>query len=108
MRHAAALGALLLFGCAPSVSASQTGLAAPLAVEFVNASRATRCMEEDNVYVKVVAKDIASFGITAEHPPYVTTISKDSTAPDFTACDFSGDPSFRFKPRKVVLYENAR
>jgi hypothetical protein len=81
--------------------------AAPVAVDFVNASRATRCAEEDNVYVKVQAAGIASFRISAEHPPYIAAIRKDSTAPDFTTCDFSGDPSFPFKPRKVMLYQDA-
>jgi len=82
-------------------------VAAPVAVDFVNASRATRCAEEDNVYVKIQAAGIASFHVSAEHPPYITAIRKDSTAPDFTTCDFSGDPSFPFKPRKVVLYQDA-
>ena len=84
------------------------GLAAPVAVDFVNASRATQCAEEDNVYVKVVGSGVASFRIRAEHPPYIAAIRKDSTAPDFTACDMSHDPRFRFKPRKVILHEDAR
>jgi hypothetical protein len=102
MNRAALLALLLLAGHGWGPC-----FAAPVAVEFVNASRATRCAEEDNVYVKVQAADIASFRIKAEHPPYIAAIRKDSTAPDFTACDFSGDPSFPFKPRKVVLYEDA-
>lgn len=101
MSRAAAAIALFLAGGAGCV-------AAPVAVDFVNASHATRCAEVDNVYVKVLASGITSFGISAEHPPYLAAIRKDSTAPDFTACDFSGDPSFRFKPRRVVLHESAR
>lgn len=101
MSRAAAAISLFLGVCAWCV-------AAPVAVDFVNASHATRCAEVDNVYVKVLAPGITSFGISAEHPPYVAAIRKDSTAPDFTACDFSGDPSFRFKPRRVVLHESAR
>jgi hypothetical protein len=100
MSRAALAATLLLAG-------SAWVLAAPIAVDFVNASRPTRCAEEDNVYVKVQAAGIASFRISAEHPPYIAAIRKDSTAPDFTACDFSGDPSFPFKPRKVLLYEDA-
>ena len=73
-----------------------TTVASPVAVDFVNASRATRCAEEDNVYVKVIGAGVASFSISAEHPPYVAAIREDSTAPDFTACDFSGDASFPF------------
>lgn len=80
---------------------------AAVAVEFVNASRATRCAEEDNVYVKVLGKGIASFRITAEHPPYIAAVKNDSTAPDFTTCDMSQDPSFAFAPRTLTLYEDA-
>jgi hypothetical protein len=83
-------------------------VAEPVAVDFVNASHATRCTEEDNVYVKLLGAGITSFRISAEHPPYITAIRKDSTAPDFTACDMSRDPRFRFKPRKVILYQDAR
>lgn len=77
------------------------------AVDFVNASRATRCAEEDNVYVKLVGTGITSFRINAEHPPYIAAVTTDSTAPDFTHCDMSQDPSFAFTPRTVVLYEDA-
>ena len=80
---------------------------AAVAVDFVNASRATRCDEEDNVYVKVLGAGIASFRISAEHPPYIATASNDSTAPDFTACDMSQDPSYSFSPRTLTLYEDA-
>jgi len=82
--------------------------AAAVAVDFVNASRATRCAEEDNVYVKVMGSGVTSFRIVAEHPPYIAAVRKDSTAPDFTHCDMSQDPSFPFTPRTVTLYEDAR
>ena len=81
--------------------------AAAVAVNFVNASRATRCAEEDNVYIKLLGAAVTSFRISAEHPPYIAAVSRDSTAPDFTDCDMSQDPSFRFAPRSVVLYEDA-
>ena len=88
------------------------GLVAPcalaaVAVEFVNASRVTRCAEEDNVYVKLLGPRVTSFRVNAEHPPYIATVSKDSTAPDFSHCDMSKDPSFPFAPRTVVLHEDA-
>lgn len=102
MSRAAALLLLLLAGWIWGPAA-----ASPVAVEFVNASRATRCTEEDNIYVKLVANGIASFRISAEHPPYIGAIRKDSTAPDFTACDMSHDPRFRFKPRRLVLHQDA-
>jgi hypothetical protein len=97
----AALTVLLLF-------AGWACAAAAVPVAFVNASRATQCAEEDNVYVKLVGPRIASFRIRAEHPAYINTVTQDSTAPDFTTCDMSQDPSFPFTPRKVILYEDAR
>ena len=81
---------------------------AAVAVDFVNASRATRCAEEDNVYVKVLGPRVASFRILAEHPPYIGKVIEDSTAPDFSHCDMSRDPSFPATPRTVTLYEDAR
>ncbi|HYF58651.1 MAG TPA: hypothetical protein VEA81_06810 [Burkholderiaceae bacterium] len=83
------------------------GAAGPVPVDFVDASRPTRCAEEDNVYVRIEGPDVSSFRIVAEHPPYVASIVEDSTAPDFTDCDMSGDPVFRFEPRTVVLHEDA-
>jgi hypothetical protein len=103
LRPAAALLALALaLGAAASAAAKQ------VAVDFVNASTATRCAEEDNVYVKVQGPGIASFRIVAEHPPYIGSVTQDSTAPDFSHCDMSGDPSFAFTPRTVVLHEDDR
>ncbi len=82
--------------------------AAPVSVEFINASRPVRCAEEDNVYVKIAGHGITSFRISAWHPPYIAAVTEDSTAPDFTHCDMSGDPTFSFEPRTVTLYEDAR
>jgi len=96
----AALAALMLL----ALHGSRCPAAQTVAVEIVNASRATRCAEEDNVYVKLLAPGITAFRLSAEHPPYIGSIRKDSTAPDFTTCDMSGDPSFAFEPRKVMLY----
>lgn len=82
--------------------------AAAVAVDFVNASRATRCAEEDNIYVKLVAPGVTSFRVSAEHPPYIAAVRTDSTAPDFAHCDMSQDPSFPSAPRTVILYEDAQ
>ena len=100
MRRGAALAAASLL----AAYCAQPGAAAPVAVDIVNASRATRCAEEDNVYVKLLAAGVSSFRVSAEHPPYIASVREDSTAPDFTTCDMSGDPVFRFTPRKVTLY----
>ena len=83
------------------------GAAAAVTVDFVNASRATRCAEEDNVYVKVTGSRVTSFRVSAEHPPYIAAVKTDSTAPDFGSCDMSADPRFSFTPRTVVLHEDA-
>jgi hypothetical protein len=81
---------------------------AAVAVEFVNASKPTRCAEEDNIYVKVLGAGITAFRIGAEHPPYIAAVRKDRTAPDFSGCDMSQDPSFPSAPRTVRLYQDAR
>jgi len=90
---------------AGQTGAGQTG--AFIGAEFVNRSKATRCAEEDNVDVRVRAPAVGRFTVTAEHPPYISLIQTDSTAPDFTDCDMSADPVFKFKPRTVVLHEDA-
>jgi hypothetical protein len=101
--------ALLSAGCAAISATSATSVATSGAssVDFVNASRPTRCAEEDNVYIKLSGPAIGAFRIRAEHPPYVADITTDLTAPDFTSCDMSSDPSFAFEPRTTVLYEDA-
>jgi hypothetical protein len=80
----------------------------PVQAEFINASQPTLCAEEDNVYVQVVGTGISAFRIVAEHPPYIASVVKDSTDPDFTNCDMSNDPVYKFEPRTVILYEDAR
>lgn len=99
MRTSLLIACLMLGACAspPRVE--------PVAVQFVNASRATRCAEEDNVYVRIVGGSVSRFGLRAEHPPYIGQVREDSTAPDFTHCDMSGDPSYAFEPRTVVLHD---
>lgn len=104
---------LALGGCAlPAPTAVPAARAAtaptvPRTVEFLDASRPTRCAEEDNVDVPIRGEGVAAFRVVAEHPPYVASIVEDSTAPDFTDCDMSNDPVFRFTPRTVVLHEDA-
>jgi hypothetical protein len=95
---------------APAARASvEPGIAAHRVstATFVDASRPTRCAEEDNVHVQMFGKGITRFRILAEHPPYAGAIVEDSTAPDFSHCDMSGDPRFTFAPRTLVLYEDA-
>jgi hypothetical protein len=77
------------------------------AVQFENATHATRCAEEDNVYVKLTGAAIEHFTITAMHPAYAGGIATDRTAPDFANCDQSHDPAFPFTPKDLTLYEDA-
>jgi hypothetical protein len=112
-RAAAAVGialgvALGAGGCAaPRGEPGPSTATVPRTVEFVDASRPTRCAEEDNVHVPIRGEGVSAFRVVAEHPPYVASIVEDSTAPDFTDCDMSNDPVFRFTPRTVVLHEDA-
>ncbi len=92
---------------APGAQPRPSPAGEPMRIEFADAGRPTRCAEEDNVDVRLVGEGVTSWRIVAEHPPYVASIVEDSTAPDFTDCDMSGDPVFRFQPRTVVLHEDA-
>ena len=74
---------------------------------MVNASSPTRCVEEDNVYVKFVGADICGFRLAVRHPRYIGEIASDSTAPDFAQRDMSHDPSFPFALGDVTLYDDA-
>jgi len=100
MRTAALLVCLTIAAC------GHPGGPYAIPVDFVNASKPTRCAEEDNVYVQMIGEDVRRFRIRAEHPPYIEDVREDSTVPDFTHCDMSADPSYPFAPRTVVLYEN--
>lgn len=77
----------------------------------INASYSTRCAEEDNVYVKLMGRDIQKLQIEASHPAYIDSLVLDSSAADFSGCSFDGDgdaqaPVFMFTPRRMVLWES--
>lgn len=98
---------LWLSGCA-SEAARQDVL-----VEVVNATRPTRCAEEDNVYVKVYGAGVRSLSIEARHPSYLAQLREDSWAPDFSDCNFDEqahptDPKFMFQSKRVILWETER
>ncbi len=97
--RAAALALFLGLAALPAIAAP---------VEVVNATKPTRCAEEDNVYVKFLGQDVSFFEIRAVLPPYIQAVTTESKDPDFTHCDMSQDPSFPFEPRTVTLYEDAR
>ena len=76
-----------------------------LAVDVINASEPTLCAEKDNVYLKLQSGEARRFTVEAVHPAYVGTIVVDRWAPDFTNCDMSNDPSFKFEKRRLTIYE---
>src|SRR3954470_14120990 len=91
--------ALLLLGAPPARAADA------LAVDVINASEPTLCAEKDNVYLKLQSAEAKRFTVEAAHPAYVGTIVKDQWAPDFTNCDMSSDPAFKFDKRRLTIYE---
>ena len=92
-------------GVLACTSAPVAGAADDLAVEVVNASEPTLCAEKDNVYLKLASPRVRRFTIEAEHPAYMGTIVVDRSAPDFRNCDMSRDPSYKFTPRRMTIYE---
>ena len=108
MRSSRDLCAALLMAAAlaappPLRAASLDGLA----VEVVNRSEPVLCAEKDNVTIAMSSPAVRSFRIEAAHPAYVSALRRDSAEADWTACDLSGDPSFKpaAKPRRVTIYE---
>jgi hypothetical protein len=85
---------------APSAHAADA-----LAVDVINGSEPTRCAETDNVYLKLQSGEAQRFTVEAAHPAYAGTIVKDQWAPDFSNCDMSSDPAFRFEKRRLTIYE---
>jgi len=100
MKPAVLLACLILTACQHTIDRNR------IEADFVNASRPTRCAEEDNVYVEVTADRVERFRIRAEHPAYIHGVREDSTAPDFSHCDMSSDPRYDFEPRTVVLHDD--
>lgn len=88
------------------VAWERIAVAAPLSVDVINESRATACAEEDNVYLKLAGEPVGTFRIEASLPDYLASVSLDSTAPDFSGCDMSGDPVYRFNPQTRTLFDD--
>jgi hypothetical protein len=103
--HAAAL----LLGVLPFFEAA----AAPAQARIDNETHPTACAEEDNVSLNLSAANIRKFRVEALPPPYLAAIGKDSTAPDFSNCNFDGgthptDPRYTFKEGRAVLHDGPR
>lgn len=99
--------------CAAAWLAALDVAAAPASVTLENRSRTTACAEEDNVSMALSGRGIARFRVEALQPPYLAMIATDTTAPDFSNCNFDGgvhptDPSHDFTPRRVVLHDDRR
>ena len=75
-----------------------------LSVDVINQSEPTLCAEKDNVYLKLQSNAVRRFAIEAVHPAYDGTIVADRFAPDFSNCDMSNDPVFKFQSRRVTIY----
>jgi hypothetical protein len=96
-----------------SLSLGLPASAAPMLATVVNQSTTTACAEEDNVSVAMSGPRIAAFRVEALQPAYLARIERDTTAPDFSGCNFDGgthptDPAFDFKPGRVVLHDGPR
>lgn len=95
------------------LAAGGPAIAAPALATVVNQSTATACAEEDNVSVALSGSRIAGFRVEALQPAYLDRIERDTTAPDFSGCNFDGgthptDPAFDFEPGRVVLHDGPR
>jgi hypothetical protein len=96
---------IFAFLALPLLGAPSAQAADALRVDVINASTPTLCAETDNVYLKLQSAEAKRFTVEAAHPAYVGTIVKDQWAPDFTSCDMSSDPSFKFEKRRLTIYE---
>lgn len=94
-----------LFAALVLIAASPAQAADALAVDVINGSEPTLCAEKDNVYLKLQSGEARRFTVEAAHPAYMGTVVKDRWAPDFTHCDMSNDPAFKFEKRRLTIYE---
>ncbi|KTT14821.1 hypothetical protein [Pseudacidovorax intermedius] len=106
LRRLLALGAL-----AAATLAAPAAAQAQATVSVENQTRPTRCAEEDNVSL-LLRGSITRLRVEALQPAYIEQIAQDTTAPDFSGCNFDGgdhptDPKFTFTPRTVTLHEDA-
>jgi hypothetical protein len=77
-----------------------------LSVKVENFSEPEVCAEKDNIDLRFSNPEVRRFKIQAIQPAYIGMLQHDRHAPDWTACDMSGDPAYvSGKPRQVTLYE---
>ena len=75
-------------------------------VTVTNLSKVTTCAEYDNIDIRLQALGVSRFDIVASAPVYIGSVIEDSTAPNFTNCQFGKDPTYPATPRLDVLYED--
>jgi hypothetical protein len=100
-REALAAGLLLL----AATGAAQAADA--LVVDVINASEPPLCAEKDNIYLKLQSGAARRSTVDGVHPAYAGTIVADRSAPDFTKCEMSEDPAFKFQSRRVTIHETS-
>lgn len=84
---------------------------AQLTVQLQNLSTPTACAEEDNVSIALTGAGVRRLRVEALQPPYIAEVAQESSAPDFSGCNFDGskhptDPQHPFEPRVRVLHED--
>lgn len=77
-----------------------------LGVTVENKSEPVLCAEKDNVSLTFASPEVKQFRIEAAHPTYIGTLNEESSAPDWTACDFTGEAVNVNPPRRTTIYEN--
>ena len=80
-----------------------------IAIDLHNKSYKTPCAEEDNVYYTLTSDKVSRFTVEAKTPAYVSTIVRDSTAPDFSGCTFGhsgGADGSHYTPPTATLWED--
>jgi hypothetical protein len=95
----------------PALSAiliAATAQAAPVAVTVQDKGHPTLCAEEDNVYATLAASGVRRFTAIARHPAYAASLTADNPKPNFTACHFTAAKDFKFTPRTVTLFKDAK
>ncbi|MDR3496837.1 MAG: hypothetical protein P4L82_19755 [Ancalomicrobiaceae bacterium] len=109
-RLASAVALALVAAAVASAGSGAPALAADVAaVEVTNHTVATKCAEEDNVYFTLSAPKVSHFAVEARAVPYLASIVRDSTLPDFTDCSFGQDwapDPHPYVPPTAVLYED--
>lgn len=76
-----------------------------LGVSVENQSEAVLCAEKDNVSLAMSSAAVKQFRVEAAHPAYIGTLHEESSDPDWTACDFTGEAVNVNPPRRNTIYE---